>query len=231
MKKRVLIIDDNLAICKAIQIALQDECTDVFYGLSATEALNSFMRGRFHLVIMDIHLAELDGIELLQIVNRAKAIPIIVMASEPKESSWISILQFGATVCLPKPVDINVCAAQARALLSLGVEVPTSTHERYILTFGTELIINPTYYRAYVNYMPMELTRREFEVLYCLASHEQQVLSREQIYEQAWSYNKNYCIDDAVKSCIKTLRKKLQPATKICIQNVRGVGYRFTYNN
>lgn len=231
MKKRVLIITDKLTTCKAIQTALQDECIDVLYELSATEALNSFMRHHFHLIIIDIHSTEWDGIKVLQTVNKAKPIPIIVLATDLNASDKISLLQNGVTVCLPKPVDIDVCTAQTKALLALNIEVPTVDHEQYILSFGTELVIDPAYHRAFINYEPIELTRREFQVLYCMASHEQQVLSREQLYEQVWSYDNAYCIDDAVKSCIKTLRKKLQPAAKICIQNVRGVGYRFVYNN
>lgn len=74
----------------------------------------------------------------------------------------------------------------------------------------------------------LNLTRKEFELLFCLASHAGQVLSREQLYSQVWEDDITYNVDGLIKAHIKTLRKKLTPANKEYIKNVWGIGYRFT---
>lgn len=97
----------------------------------------------------------------------------------------------------------------------------------YTLSFGTELMINPTYRQVSLEGNWLNLTRKEFDLLYFLASSPGQVFTREQIYRNVWHGETDYHVDEAVKSSIKALRKKLNPASKEYIENVRGVGYRF----
>lgn len=88
-------------------------------------------------------------------------------------------------------------------------------------------MINPTYRQVSLEGNWLNLTRKEFDLLYFLASSPGQVFTREQIYRNVWHGETDYHVDEAVKSSIKALRKKLNPASKEYIENVRGVGYRF----
>ena len=98
----------------------------------------------------------------------------------------------------------------------------------YTLAFEMDLIIDPSYRKVLLKGKELELTRREFDLLYYLANRSGQVLSREQIYNAVWKNEADYNVDESVKSCIKTLRKKLISHNWDYIQNVRGVGYRFS---
>lgn len=99
----------------------------------------------------------------------------------------------------------------------------------YTLAFGNELIIEPEKRQAYLKGKKLNLTRKEFDVLLCLASNPGKVLTREQIYSQIWEIDTSFNVDDLVKAHIKTLRKKLADSDIQYIKNVWGVGYRFDH--
>lgn len=229
MKKSVLIIDDDLKVCREIKYALQDDrTTDVYYALSASEALEIFLKRRFCLVIMDVQLAETDGLELLRIMRQAKTLPILVLSAKANSSERAALLQAGANVYLEKPYELEECLAQAESLMELYIKANPVENRCYTLAFGAELIIDPARHQATLKGEPLILTRKEFDLLFCLASHAGQVLSREQLYSQVWPDESDFNVDASIKNHIKKLRQKLTPAGKDYIQNVWGVGYRFS---
>lgn len=229
MKKSVLVIDDDLKVCRDIKYSLQDDnTTDVYYALSTDEALKIFLQRRFCLVIMDVRLAETDGLELLRTMRKAKSIPILVLSAKASSAERASLLQAGANVYLEKPYDLEECLAQAQSLMELYIKANPVENRYYTLAFGMDLIIDPTRHQATLKGEPLDLTRKEFDLLFCLASHAGQVLSREQLYSQVWPDESDFNVDASIKNHIKKLRQKLTPAGKDYIQNVWGVGYRFS---
>lgn len=228
MHKKVLIIDDDLAVCKEIKYALQNETTDVYYALSARDCIEQFTQHRFCLVIMDILLSEVDGMELLKIIRQVKPIPILVLSSKPDREGRIAALKAGAHGYVEKPYQLEECLAHAQSLMELYAQLHTSESRCYTLAFGMDLIIDPTRRQAALKGELLNLTRKEFELLFCLASHAGQVLTREQLYSHVWSNENHFDVDESVRSHIKGLRKKLAPSGKNFVQTVWGVGYRFT---
>lgn len=111
--------------------------------------------------------------------------------------------------------------------MELYVGLKTQVERCYTLVFGMDLMIDPERRTVTLKGQALNLTRKEFELLFCLASHAGQVLSREQLYSQVWNNENTYNVDETVKSHIKTLRKKLTPADQEYIKNVWGIGYRF----
>ena len=95
------------------------------------------------------------------------------------------------------------------------------------LAFGTDLIIEPMKRLVFLKGQLVELSRKEFDLLYCLAKHPGQVLSREQLYSRVWDSDSAFNVDEVVKAHIKTLRKKLSASDIDYIKNIWGVGYRF----
>lgn len=227
MKKKVLIIDDDLNTCRQIKYSLQSVTTDVYYAFSVDEGMRRFMEQEYCLVIMDIALSETDGEELLKIMRRAKTIPVLVLSSKPGLENRLSAYQAGAHAYLEKPYELEECLAQAESLMELYVGLKTQVERCYTLVFGMDLMIDPERRTVTLKGQALNLTRKEFELLFCLASHAGQVLSREQLYSQVWNNENTYNVDETVKSHIKTLRKKLTPADQEYIKNVWGIGYRF----
>lgn len=228
MKKQVLVVDDDLNICREIKNALQNETTDVQYTLPAEKILPEYMRQPFCIVIMDVSLTNINGIALLENMRLAKPIPILVLSPVSNTADRIKLLQAGATTVLEKPCDIEECLANAQSLMNVYLHSNFAEQGYYTLAFEMELIIDPACRRVILKGKQLELTRREFDLLYYLASRSGQVLSREQIYNAVWQNEADYNVDESVKSCIKTLRKKLMSPNWDYIQNVRGVGYRFS---
>lgn len=228
MKKGVLVIDDDLNTCRELKAKLESEETEVYYTQSTDEALNVFMKWDFCLVIMEIQLPENNGCEILKIMRQAKAIPILMLSTKTNTYKRTEILQTGANVYLEKPYDLEEVLAQARSLIELCTTSNPLVNQHYTLSFGTGLIIDPTYWRVTLNGQQIELTHKEFSLLYCLASHRNQVLSKEQLYNHVWKNDSEINLEATIKSHIRTLRQKLSPYGRDLIENVRGVGYRFT---
>lgn len=227
MKKKVLIIDDDAKVCHQIKYSLQSPTTDVYYANSVSEGLKRFIEQEYCLVIMDIFLAEADGQELLKIMRNTKTIPILVLSSKPGQEAKLAAYQAGAHAYLEKPYELEECLAQAESLMDLYINLNAPKSRCYTLAFGMDLLIDPERRIVMLDGQELNLTRKEFDLLFCLASHAGQVLSKEQLYSLVWNNENAYDIDEAVKSQIKTLRKKLTSYNREYIKNVWGIGYRF----
>lgn len=226
MKKRILVIDDDLTVCRSIRETMQDDHTDVCYAMSVLEALDAFAAYDYCLVIVDLHLSEADSMDILRIIRQAKATPILTLAENPTEDEKVNAFRAGANAVLEKPLDMSVCAAQANSLIQLYME-QTKGQTYHPLIFGTELIIDPTYRHVIINEEPLALTRKEFDLLLCLARHPGQVWTRTQLYSQVWNDDLGISGENAVKSHIGNLRRKLADMGKDYIQTSWGVGYKF----
>lgn len=227
MHKKVLIIDDDLAVCKEIKYSLQSETTDVYYAPSVSAGFEVLTKHPFCLVIMDIMLSETDDVTLLKMIRQIKPMPILVLSSKSGSIKRIEALRAGANGYLEKPYELEECLAHAQSLMQLYSELHTTESRYYTLAFGVDLIIDPARRQATLRGEALNLTRKEFELLFCLASHVGQVLSREQLYSFVWNEDVHYNVDELIKAHIKALRKKLTPSGKEYIKNVWGVGYRF----
>ena len=227
-RSSVLVIDNDMDICRELKAALEDDETEVYYAPSSDEALPIFMKGNFCLVVMDTQLPERNGCEVLRVMRQTKSVPILVLSAKVDVVKRTEMLKAGANVYLEKPYDLNEVLAQARSLIALCTTSIPLENQHYTIAVGTELIIDPTYWRVTLNGQQIELTHKEFSLLYCLASHRGQVLSKEQLYRHVWSDDSEINLEATIKSHIRTLRQKLGPHGKNYIKNIRGVGYRFT---
>lgn len=228
MKRQILIVCDDLAICRTVQTTMQnDNATDASYVTSKAEALSIFAKNEYCLVIMDVQPPVDYALEMLVIMRGAKTTPILLLTPKLTISEKIALFQAGANACLEKPFDLAVCAAQANSLIQLYMEATVDHRDYHPLIFGTELIINPMYRQVIVDGSLIELTRTEFDLLFCLACHPGQVWSRGQLYSHVWADDLGTSGDNTVRAHIGNLRKKLADAGKNYIQNSRGVGYKF----
>ena len=223
MKRRVLALHRDQGICVQIQTALCSEAIAVDAVSSPSKAVELFLHYDYSLVLID---ADSDGREIIEPLRAISSVPILSLCgpNDPKERC--ALLVAGASACLTKPIDFRECAAQAEALLNLYF---AKSKERAIRTiaYGTGFVIDPDFRTVFLKGESIKLSRREFDLLFLMASHDKQVFSRQQLYEQVWGYEPSFSVDEAVKSCIKHLRQKLGPPGKGYVQSIRGIGYRF----
>ena len=194
---------------------------------SAVEALASYIKNDYYLTILDIQLTGMDGMELLRTMRNTKHTPILVLTKPLTPEEIVALLRAGADAFLEKPLNMDVCIAQANTLMRRCVEDNIDHGLHRPITHGSELIISPRYRQVMINGKYVSLTRREFDLLYYFADHQKQVFTCEQLYRQVWGDDSVVAIENIVKSQIKRLRKKLSDAGKNYIRTERGVGYRF----
>jgi len=207
---------------------MQDDLTDVQYMTNVAEALANYLKQEYCLVILGIQHFGIDGIEMFQAIWQAKNTPILVLADPLERKDKIALFRTGAVACLEKPIDWDIFAAQANALIQLYMTADINREQDNAVIYGGKLIISPRYRRVIADGKTLELTRKEFDLLYCFAAHPEQVFTCEQLYDYIWTDGPAIAVDEVVKSQIKRLRRKLSLTGKNYIQNEWGVGYKFT---
>lgn len=228
MAKRVLVIDNDPANHDEVRRELESECTEVICVNSVQDALKIFLNWEFSLVILDAGLSECDGYSLLEVMQTIKPTPILALSSRHRKGSEGAASpnsKFDINSKMPYCLKDSLRLAQ-RAICSYS-ECETAGKCHYAFVCGKDLVINPDKHEVLLKGQPLELTKTEFDILFCLAKHQGQVLSREQIYDYVWNEDSAFNVDNVVKAHIKAIRKKLAAADTQYIQNVWGVGYRF----
>lgn len=223
MKNRVLAIHNDSSICVEMQAALCDSSMIVDTAFSPSEAIGLFLRYDHSLILLD---PDTDDTEIIKLLRAITSVPILALCEQNDPKERCALLETGASACLTKPIDLQECVAQVKALLNLYF---ATSEKRAIHTvaYGTEFVVDPEFRTVFLKGKSIKMSRREFDLLFYLASHHLEVFSKQQLYEQVWGYIPCYSVDNAVKSCIKKLRHLLGPEGRKYIQTVRGVGYRF----
>lgn len=211
----------------AIQKIMKNDCVDVNCTQFVEKAFDILMTSEYCLVALSLRPNISRDMTLLRMMRESKSIPIMALTQKLSLSEKIALFHAGANVCLEKPIDAALCAAQACSLIQLYLNAREDSRERYPLIFGTELIINPIYRYVIIDSKPLELTRTEFDLLFYMASHPNQIFTRQQLYQQIWGDDLGINGENTVRSHIGNLYKKLADAGKNYIQNSRGVGYKF----
>lgn len=227
IKKRILIGSDDLVIRHSIRDYMKNDDTDICCAVSAAEAFGSFINEEYCLTILEIGLLNEQIIETLNMMRKIRPAPIMVMIPKLNTLDKVSLFRAGANACIEKPINIAVCVAQANSLIQLYMEAVTNNIVPRPLIFGSELIIDPIYRQVIIDGEQLDLTRTEFELLYYMARHRNQIFSRQQLYQQIWSDDLGIDGEHTVKTHIGNLKKKLTSLEKNYIQNLRGIGYKF----
>lgn len=228
MNKRILLIEDDMHISRALTGHLQDATTDVENLLSAREALDSLFRRRYCLIILSLELSEMDGLALLQTLRMHHAIPILVLSKTDNTDEKVMAFENGADAFITKPLDLRECQATTEALIRRYTELGGDLEKPYARTVGGSLVIDPQYRSVTFDGSPIRLSKKEFDILYFLIQHPRQVFSHEQLYTQIWQEDVILDVEKTVRFHIQSLRKKLKFLSHVAhIETVWGVGFRF----
>lgn len=219
-KAKVLVVDDEPPIVRAIQAYLEKEGFQVYTAADGPSALKAARAFRPDVIVLDIMLPGMDGLEVLTTLRRESDVYIILLTARVDETDRVVGLTLGADDYVTKPFSPRELAARIRAALRrLG---KTGESKQILLFRG--LRIDAAARRVWLHDEELHLTPREFDLLQALAEHNGMVLSRAQLLERVWGAY--YGDDRVVDVHIGNLRRKLGPLGA-WIATVRGVGYRF----
>jgi len=241
MNEAVLVIEDEPKIARLLELELQYEGYQVGKAGSGTEGLEMYHGGQWDLILLDIMLPGLSGIEVLRRIRAKDAmVPILMLTAKDSVEDKVSGLDLGANDYITKPFRIEELLARVRAALRLSAAAASSSgvtvHANQDLTSHTieeesgwltaaGLRLNEGTREVSRDGMPIELTPREFDLLVYLLQNQRQVLSRDQIVQAVWGYD-YYGDTNVVDVYIRYVRKKVDNGfTPPLIHTVRGVGY------
>ncbi|MEI7904060.1 MAG: response regulator [Candidatus Firestonebacteria bacterium] len=226
MKETILAVDDDKDILNLIKYNLEKSGYKTLTAVSGGEAIDIAIKKTPALIILDLMLPGVDGIEVCSILRKnekTRDIPVIMLTARSSEEDMIKGLSTGADDYITKPFSPKVLLARIETVLRRKKEAESGSREEG-LSFGI-MKINPEKHEVTVDLKPVLLTKTEFNILLFLSLSGGKVFSREQILDNAWTYE-TVVIDRAVDVHVKSLRTKLGKAGKF-IQTVRGVGYKF----
>ncbi|NOR40152.1 MAG: response regulator [Gammaproteobacteria bacterium] len=231
MSHSILVIEDNPDIARLVELHLQDLSFHVDIARDGHNGLEQAVSGNHDLIILDIMLPGLDGLEVCRRLRAASVnTPILMLTAKTTELDRVLGLELGADDYLTKPFSIMELLARVKAIIRRSSLSNTTAPDSSTETISINGIdIDPECRTVSIGDNPVELTAREFDLLLHFASHPGKVFSREQLLNQVWGYgHEGY--EHTVNSHINRLRKKIEqdPADARHILTVWGVGYKLS---
>jgi DNA-binding response OmpR family regulator len=225
---RILLVDDEQSIQTLLSYPLRKEGYDVVQATDGRQALDRFDEQQFDLVVLDLMLPKIDGLEVCRRLRTRSSVPIIMLTAKSEEIDKVVGLELGADDYITKPFSIREFRSRVRALLrrAKGPRPPDSTGGERIEVDG--LVIDLARRSVELREQPIALTYVEFELLRTVASLPGRVFSRRQLLEALWG-SADFRDPRTIDVHVRHLREKLETdsAKPEYILTVRGVGYRF----
>ncbi len=222
---RILLVDDDKSLCELLGEFLESEGFAVAAVHDGEKAVNRALSERFSLVILDVMLPGLGGIEVLKAIRRQSAVPVLMLTARGEEVDRIVGLELGADDYLPKPFNPRELVARIRAILRRGRMESAGEGAAGILRVA-DLVIDPAARHVSINGKTIELTTVEFDLLEALAQSAGTAFSRENLVRQVLKRPFSP-FDRSLDVHVSNLRRKIgaYPDGSERIKTVRGVGY------
>lgn len=231
MTRSVLIIEDNPAIAELVSMQVSDLGMTPVLANRGDDGLARFRQGGIDLVVLDLMLPGLDGLAVCREIRTAPDyVPVLMLTAKSTELDRVLGLEMGADDYLIKPFSVAELGARIKALFRRGDAFSaraTATPESRVIEVDG-LRMDSSRRRVFVKDAEVELTAREFDLLWHFASHPGRVFSRAQLLDSVWGYN-HQGYEHTVNTHINRLRNKIEtdPSEPRYVQTVWGVGYRF----
>jgi DNA-binding response OmpR family regulator len=224
---RILLVDDEQPVQKLLTFPLEKEGYEVVQAFDGQQALQAFDQQQFDLVVLDIMLPRMDGLEVCRRLRAKSRVPIIMLTAKAEEIDKVIGLEIGADDYITKPFSMREFRSRVRAALRRAEMVPATSLDEEPLQRG-DLRIDFAKRRTELRGQPVELTYVEFEILAVLARAPGRVYSRDMLLEQVWG-DSSYRDPRTIDVHIRHLREKIESDAKTpeYLLTVRGVGYRF----
>ena len=227
MGKRILVVDDEKLIVKGIRFSLEQEGMEVDCAYDGEEALEYAKACEYDLVLLDVMLPKLDGFQVCQQIREFSDMPVVMLTAKSEDMDKILGLEYGADDYITKPFNILEVKARIKAIFRRNNRnVPEQENQKVIETKGLKIDVDSR--RVYIDDKEVNLTAKEFELVYLLVSNPNKVYSREQLLKTIWG--PSYPGDArTVDVHVRRLREKIEatPADPKYIHTKWGVGYYF----
>ncbi|WP_087971887.1 response regulator transcription factor [Oceanobacillus rekensis] len=225
MSQKILIVDDEKPIITLLNYNIKKAGYETDVAYDGLEAIRKCETNEYDLIVLDLMLPEMDGMEVCKHLRMNKMdTPILMLTAKDEEFDKILGLEMGADDYLTKPFSPKEVVARIKAILR---RTTISTEPNFNLLKVGNLVIFPERYEAEMNTKTITFTRKEFELLYHLAKNKGKVISRDQLLSSVWDYD--FVGDTRIVDVhISHLRDKIEPNSKkpIYIKTVRGLGYK-----
>lgn len=222
MAEKILLVEDEEKLARMVELELRYEGYEVTKAADGRTGLEQALAGNYDLVLLDIMLPELNGMEVLRRLRKESDVPVLMLTARDTVMDKVAGLDSGANDYITKPFAIEELLARIRA--ALRSKGSAKTPEGETLALG-KLVMDCERHTVTVSSKAVELTRREFDLLRCLLENQGKVLSREALLDRVWGFD--YVGEtNTVDVYIRFLRSKLdEPFGVKYIHTVRGVGY------
>lgn len=226
-KEIILVVDDEKEIRELISIYLTNENYEVFKASNGIEALNFLERGNVDLVILDVMMPRMDGIEVCMKIREYSNVPIIMLSAKSEYMDKIMGLTTGADDYVTKPFNPLELIARVKSQLRRFKRLNVPYEKKSGIIEIDDLIINTDTHEVVVSDRDIKLTPREFDILVLLAKNRGMVFSVEKIYECVWK-EEFFESDNTVMVHIRKIREKIEKDSRSpqFIKTVWGVGYK-----
>ncbi|HYI15484.1 MAG TPA: response regulator transcription factor [Thermomicrobiales bacterium] len=227
MAGTILVVDDEPSIVEVVSIYLRREGFTVLTAFDGESALALAREHQPDLILLDIMLPKQSGLEITRTLRMERAVPIILLTARGDEADRIVGLELGADDYVVKPFSPREVVARVKAVLRRSIRDDVNTGERP-LTLGTMTVV-PSERVVMIDGTSVDLTAKEFDLLYFLASHPRQVFTRDQLLDRVWGTE--YIADESTVTVhVRRLREKIErdPSNPEYVVTVWGVGYKFS---
>jgi phosphate regulon transcriptional regulator PhoB len=228
--KRILVIEDDPDIVELLRYNLEKEDFQVYAATDGKTGLELVRRGSADLLILDLMLPQLSGIEVCKEIRKSQeheTLPIIMLTARGEETDRVLGLELGADDYVTKPFSVREMVARVKALLRRSEREKEKIESEEALLIGP-LTIDPSSYRVQRNGEAIQLTALEFRLLYYLASRPNRVFTRDQLLDAVWG-TERFVTPRSVDVYIRRLREKIEvdPVHPHYLKTMRGAGYLF----
>jgi DNA-binding response OmpR family regulator len=221
-KKKILIVDDEKDLCEILEFNLESEGFDIDIAHSGEDALKKPLE-EFDLILLDVMMGGISGFKVANVIRKEKKleVPIIFLTAKTEENDILTGFNVGGDDYISKPFSIKEIIARIKAILKRGSK---TTKENNLMVYG-ELKINPEKKEILIEGVPVNLTRKEYEILVLLMKNMGKYISREEILKNIWNYDV-IVTDRNVDVNIARLRRKIGQYSDN-IKGKSGYGYSF----
>ncbi len=222
--QKILIVEDDLYIQALLHDFLKDAGYDITVAADGVEALAKYSEKDFDLVLLDIMLPKIDGYGVCEVIRKKSDVPVIMLTALDGEESQIKGLDLQADDYITKPFSMPILVRKIAAVLRRS----SKQNDAHRTMSYKDLTLDLDGYKAFVGDENIDLTPREFEILWELLTHKGRILTRQNLLQTLWKYE-FFGEERIIDTHIKNLRKKLGDADYI--ETIRGVGYRIDKEN
>ncbi|WP_048601703.1 response regulator transcription factor [Rubeoparvulum massiliense] len=227
MQGSILLVEDDLAICEMVESFLEKEGLRVVTSPDGEDAIKKFNEAQFQLVILDLMMPRLDGLETLKIIRQVSTVPILIMSAKDRDVDKALGLELGADDYICKPFSLLELLARVKAAIRRANRYAVRSEEENRLIIYGDLAVDIVNFTVHKKEEAIKLTAKEFEILKLFVTNTNRVFTKAQIYNLIWK-DEYFGDENVINVHMRRLREKIEndPSNPQYIKTLWGIGYK-----